>query len=214
MRSTIMSRRDIDFLLFEWLGVEELTKRTRFAEHSRETFSDVLDLCEELATRYFAPHNKKSDQNEPSFDGVTVTVIPEVKQALDAVADAGILGMGIDEALGGAQLPATIAQAGFAWLAAANISTSGYLMLTIANANLLAKFGTAEQIETFVKPMLAGRFTGTMALSEPAAGSSLADITTRAELSDDGTYRLFGSKMWISGAEHEMSDNIVHLVLA
>jgi alkylation response protein AidB-like acyl-CoA dehydrogenase len=214
MKSTVMSRRDLDFLLFEWLDVDELTKRTRFAEHSRETFSDVLDLFEELATRYFAPHNKKSDQNEPSFDGTTVTVIPEVKQALDAVAAADLLSMGMDHALGGAQLPATVAQAGFSWLSAANISTSGYLMLTIANANLLSKFGTEEQIETFVKPMLAGRFTGTMALSEPAAGSSLADITTRAEPSDDGTYRLFGSKMWISGAEHEMSENIVHLVLA
>ena len=209
-----MSRRDLDFLLFEWLGVDELTKRTRFAEHSRETFSDVLDLFEELATRYFAPHNKKSDQNEPSFDGTTVTVIPEVKEALDAVAAADLLSMGMDHAFGGAQLPATVAQAGFSWLSAANISTSGYLMLTIANANLLAKFGTEEQVETFVKPMLAGRFTGTMALSEPAAGSSLADITTRAEPADDGTYRLFGSKMWISGAEHEMSENIVHLVLA
>ena len=209
-----MSRRDLDFLLFEWLGVDELTKRTRFAEHSRDTFSDVLDLFEELATRYFAPHNKKSDQNEPSFDGTTVTVIPEVKEALDAVAAADLLSMGMDHAFGGAQLPATVAQAGFSWLSAANISTSGYLMLTIANANLLAKFGTEEQVETFVKPMLAGRFTGTMALSEPAAGSSLADITTRAEPADDGTYRLFGSKMWISGAEHEMSENIVHLVLA
>ena len=209
-----MSRRDLDFLLFEWLGVDELTKRTRFAEHSRDTFSDVLDLFEELATRYFAPHNKKSDQNEPSFDGTTVTVIPEVKQALDAVAAADLLSMGMDHALGGAQLPATVAQAGFSWLSAANISTSGYLMLTIANANLLSKFGTDEQVETFVKPMLAGRFTGTMALSEPAAGSSLADITTRAEPADDGTYRVFGSKMWISGAEHEMSENIVHLVLA
>ena len=209
-----MSRRDLDFLLFEWLGVDELTKRTRFADHSRDTFSDVLDLFEELATRYFAPHNKKSDQNEPSFDGTSVTVIPEVKQALDAVAAAELLSMGMDHALGGAQLPATVAQAGFSWLSAANISTSGYLMLTIANANLLSKFGTDEQIETFVKPMLAGRFTGTMALSEPAAGSSLADITTRAEPADDGTYRVFGSKMWISGAEHEMSENIVHLVLA
>ena len=209
-----MSRRDLDFLLFEWLGVDELTKRTRFAEHSRDTFSDVLDLFEELATRYFAPHNKKSDQNEPSFDGTTVTVIPEVKEALDAVAAADLLSMGMDHAFGGAQLPATVAQAGFSWLSAANISTSGYLMLTIANANLLSKFGTDEQIETFVKPMLAGRFTGTMALSEPAAGSSLADITTRAEPADDGTYRVFGSKMWISGAEHEMSENIVHLVLA
>jgi len=209
-----MSRRDLDFLLFEWLGVDELTKRTRFADHSRETFSDVLDLFEELATRYFAPHNKKSDQNEPSFDGTTVTVIPEVKEAIDAVAAAELLSVGMDHALGGAQLPATVAQAGFSWLSAANISTASYLMLTIANANLLSKFGTDEQIETFVKPMLAGRFTGTMALSEPAAGSSLADITTRAEPADDGTYRLFGSKMWISGAEHEMSENIVHLVLA
>ncbi len=214
MKSTIMSRRDLDFLLFEWLGVDELTKRPRFAEHSRETFSDVLDLCEELATRYFAPHNKKSDQNEPSFDGTTVTVIPEVKQALDAFAAADLIGMGMDQSLGGAQLPATIAQAGFSWFSAANISTSGYLMLTVANANLLTKFGSPEQIDRFVKPMLAGRFTGTMALSEPQAGSSLADIVTRAEPQDDGTYRLTGSKMWISGAEHEMSENIVHLVLA
>jgi alkylation response protein AidB-like acyl-CoA dehydrogenase len=167
-----------------------------------------------LATRYFAPHNKKSDQNEPSFDGTTVTVIPEVKQALDAFAAADLIGMGMDQALGGAQLPTTIAQAGFSWFSAANISTSGYLMLTIANANLLTKFGGDEQIERFVKPMLAGRFTGTMALSEPQAGSSLADIVTRAEPQDDGTYRLSGSKMWISGAEHEMSENIVHLVLA
>jgi len=214
MRPTIMSRRDLDFLLFEWLAVDELTKRPRFAEHSRETFSDVLDLCEELATRYFAPHNKTSDQNEPSFDGTTVTVIPEVKQALDAFAAADLIGMGMDQSLGGAQLPATIAQAGFSWFSAANISTSGYLMLTVANANLLTKFGSAEQIERFVKPMLAGRFTGTMALSEPQAGSSLADIVTRAQPQDDGTYRLSGSKMWISGAEHEMSENIVHLVLA
>ena len=141
-------------------------------------------------------------------------MIDEVKEALDAFAEADLLGMAADERVGGAQLPVTVAQAGFAWLSAANVSTSGYLMLTIANANLLAKFGTDEQIETFVKPMLAGRFTGTMALSETQAGSSLADILTTAEPRDDGTYRLSGSKMWISGAEHELSDNIVNLVLA
>ncbi|MBX7434253.1 acyl-CoA dehydrogenase [Mycobacterium sp. Y57] len=214
MRSTLLSRRDLDFLLYEWLRVEELTARKRFAEHSRETFDGVLDLCEQLATRYFAPHNKTSDAHEPTFDGRTVTVIPEVKEALDAFAAADLLGMGMDESLGGAQLPATVAQAGFAWLSAANIATAGYLMLTIANANLLAEFGSAEQIEMFVRPMLAGRFSGTMALSETQAGSSLADITTRAEPRADGCYRLFGSKMWISGAEHEMTENIVNLVLA
>ncbi len=122
--------------------------------------------------------------------------------------------MAMDGEFGGAQLPVTVAEAGFAWFSAANVSTTGYLMLTIANANLLAKFGTPEQIDAFLRPMLAGRFSGTMALSETQAGSSLADILTRAEPQDDGTYRLFGSKMWISGAEHELTDNIVNLVLA
>ncbi|CAN5689733.1 acyl-CoA dehydrogenase [soil metagenome] len=204
----------MDFLLFEWLGIDELTKRDRFADHSRETFSDVLDLCEELATRYFAPHNKKSDANEPTFDGTTVTVIPDVKDALDAFAAADLIGMSMDQRFGGLQLPAAVAQAGFAYFAAANISTSGYVMLTTANANLLTKFGTEQQIADFVAPMLAGRFSGTMALSETQAGSSLADVVTRAEPRDDGTYRLFGSKMWISGAEHELTENIVNLVLA
>ncbi|MDT7731897.1 MAG: hypothetical protein QOK45_2150, partial [Mycobacterium sp.] len=214
MKSTLLSRRDLDFLLYEWLRVDELTKRDRYAEHSRETFDGVLDLCEQLATRYFAPHNKKSDANEPSFDGEKVTVIGEVKEAWDAFAQADLISMAMSQALGGAQLPTAVAEAGFAWFSAANVSTTGYLMLTMANANLLAKFCTEEQVDTFVKPMLAGRFSGTMALSETQAGSSLADILTRAEPQDDGTYRLFGSKMWISGAEHELTDNIVNLVLA
>jgi alkylation response protein AidB-like acyl-CoA dehydrogenase len=214
MQSMLISRRDLDFLLFDWLRIDELTKHERFAEHSRDTFEAVLDLCEQLATRYFANHNKKSDAQEPTFDGHRVTVIPEVKEALDAVAQADLVAMTMGQQLGGAQLPVTVAQAAFAWFAAANISTSGYLMLSMANANLLATFGTAEQIDTFVTPMLAGRFSGTMALSETQAGSSLADITTRAEPQPDGSYRLFGSKMWISGAEHDMTDNIINLVLA
>lgn len=214
MKSLLLSRRDLDFLLYEWLRVEQLTERERFAEHSRETFDAVLELCEQLATRYFAPHNKTSDANEPTFDGEKVTVIPEVKEAWDAFAAADLIAMSMEHRLGGAQLPAAVAQAAFAWFSAANLSTTGYLMLTMANANLLARFGTDQQIEGFVKPMLAGRFSGTMALSETQAGSSLADITTRAEPREDGTYRLFGSKMWISGAEHELTDNIVNLVLA
>jgi alkylation response protein AidB-like acyl-CoA dehydrogenase len=214
VKSTLLSRRDLDFLLFEWLRIDELTKRERFAEHSQETFAAVLDLCEQLATRYFAPHNKKSDAHEPTFDGTQVTVIPEVKEALNAFARADLMSMSMDSELGGAQLPFVVAGAGFAWLQAANVSTSGYLMLTLANANLVARYGSRDQIDAFVKPMLAGRFSGTMCLSEPQAGSSLADIVTRAELGHHGSYRLFGSKMWISGGDHELTDNIVHLVLA
>jgi alkylation response protein AidB-like acyl-CoA dehydrogenase len=214
MKSVLLSRRDLDFLLFEWLGVEELTKRERFAEHSLETLTSVLDLCEEIATRYFAPHNKKNDANEPAFDGERVQIIPEVKEALQAFARADLLSMSMGHEVGGSQLPAVVAGAGFAWFHAANVATTGYLLLSLANANLIARFGSRDDVDRFVKPMLAGRFTGTMCLSEPQAGSSLADITTRAELQDDGTYRLFGSKMWISGGDHELTDNIVHLVLA
>jgi alkylation response protein AidB-like acyl-CoA dehydrogenase len=214
VKSKLLSRRDLDFLLYEWLRVDELTKRARYAEHSRQTFDAVLDLSEQLATRYFAPHNKISDAREPTFDGTAVTVIPEVKEALDAFAEADLIGMSMDSEFGGAQLPVTVAEAALAWFSAANVSTTGYLMLTMANANLLAKFGSPEQVDAFMRPMVAGRFSGTMALSETQAGSSLADILTRAEPQDDGSYRLFGSKMWISGAEHELTDNIVNLVLA
>ncbi len=214
MDSVLLSRRDIDFLLFEWLDVDGLTKRERFSEHSRETFAGLLDLCEELATRYFAPHNKKNDAHEPTFDGQRVTTNPEVKEALDAFAKAELLALSMDHSLGGGQLPMAVAGAGLAWFHAANVGTAAYVLLSVANANLLARYGTPEQIEMFVKPTLAGRFTGTMCLSEPQAGSSLADITTRAEPQPDGTYRLFGSKMWISGGDHELSENIVHLVLA
>ena len=214
MTSTLLSRRDLDFLLFEWLKVEALTRRERFAEHSKETFAGLLDLCEDLATRYFAPHNKRNDEHEPTFDGETVTLIPEVKEALDAFAKADLVAMSMDNEVGGWQLPTAVAGAGLAWFHAANVGTAAYVLLSVANANLLCTYGTPDQIDRFVKPTLAGRFTGTMCLSEPQAGSSLADITTRAEPQADGSYRLFGSKMWISGGEHELSENIVHLVLA
>jgi alkylation response protein AidB-like acyl-CoA dehydrogenase len=214
MQSKILSRRDLDFLLYEWLDVENLTRRTRYADHSRETFNAALDTCEQIATDLFATHNKKNDQNEPHFDGETVHIIPEVKAALQAFAEAGLIAAAQDFERGGMQLPCVVEKAGIAWFVGANAGTAAYPFLTVGNANTLLKCGTAEQIETFVKPMLEGRFFGTMCLSEPQAGSSLSDIVTRAELQDDGTYRLTGNKMWISAGEHELSENIVHLVLA
>jgi alkylation response protein AidB-like acyl-CoA dehydrogenase len=214
MQSKILPRRDLDFLLYEWLHVEQLTERERFADHSRETFNAALDTCEQIATDLFAPHNKKSDQNEPHFDGEVVHMIPDVQVALDAFCAAGLLAAGQDFDNGGMQLPCVVEKAGFAYFKGANVGTASYPFLTIGNANTLMKCGTPEQIETFVKPMLSGRFFGTMCLSEPQAGSSLSDIVTRAEAQPDGSYRLTGNKMWISAGEHDLSENIVHLVLA
>jgi butyryl-CoA dehydrogenase len=212
--SLLLSRRDLDFLLYEWLDVESLTVRPRFGEHSRDTFDAVLELSEQVATRHFAPHNRASDLQEPRFDGERVHIIDEVGAALRVFAETGMIGAAMDESVGGLQLPQVVAQACFLWFQAANIGTAAYPFLTIANANLLLAHGSPEQVRTFVEPMLAGRFTGTMCLSETGAGSSLADIGTRAEPQPDGGFRLFGTKMWISGGDHELAENIVHLVLA
>lgn len=214
MQSKILSRRDLEFILYELLEVTTLTSRPRYADHSRETFDAALDTCERMATELFEPHYRKSDQNEPRFDGEQVHIIPEVKQALQAFCQAGLMAAGQDYDLGGMQLPAVVNAACFAWFKGANVATAGYPFLTIGNANLLLAHGSKQQIDTFVRPMMQGRFFGTMCLSEPQAGSSLADIKTRAEQQPDGSYRLFGNKMWISAGEHELSENIVHLVLA
>lgn len=213
-RDLILSRHDVRFLLHDWLHVDELTKRERFAEHSRETVDAVLELAADLAAEKFAPHNKRNDAEEPEFVEGRVRLHDEVAPALRAAAEAGLLSATMDAEVGGLQLPHVVGTAVQAWFHAANIGTWAYAMLTVANANLLQTHGTPEQIATWVPPMLEGRFHGTMCLSEPQAGSSLADITTRAEPQADGTYRLRGTKMWISGGEHELGENIVHLVLA
>jgi alkylation response protein AidB-like acyl-CoA dehydrogenase len=212
--SLLLSRRDLDFLLYQWLDAEELTRRPRYAEHSRETFDAVLDLSERIATRHFAPHNKKNDQQEPTFDGTRVHTVPEAKEALEAFAASDLLAASMDEEHGGMQLPQLVSTACFGFFQAANVATSAYAFLTLGNARLLCAHASPEQIDTYVRPMLTGRFFGTMCLSEPQAGSSLADVATRAEPQADGGYRLFGNKMWISGGDHELGENIVHLVLA
>ncbi|MGB5101842.1 MAG: acyl-CoA dehydrogenase [Steroidobacteraceae bacterium] len=218
MTSKLLSRRDLEFLLYEWLDAGALCVRPRFADHSRETFDSALDTAERIATEVFLPHRRKGDVEEPEFDGERVRLIPETKQAFEAFAAAGLLAAAQDYDFGGMQLPALVDKACFAYFLAANVGSSGYPLLTAANANLLLAHGSPAQIDAFVRPQLAGRFTGTMCLSETQAGSSLADVATRAEPDGDSPlgrrYRLFGNKMWISAGEHEIAENIVHLVLA
>ena len=211
---TLLVRQDVEFLLFDWLQLDELTARERFAGQSRDDYQAVLALAEQLASELFAPHNRAADINEPELEDGAVRLVPEVQTALDAFADAGFMGISIGSEHGGMQLPLTLSSAVFAWFQAANPGTSAYAMLTSAAANMLTVNGSTEQAQKWVPPMTEGRFFGTMCLSEPQAGSSLADITTRAVPQPDGTYRIFGTKMWISGGEHELSENIVHMVLA
>jgi alkylation response protein AidB-like acyl-CoA dehydrogenase len=210
----LVNRRDLDFLLYELLDVESLTKHPRYAQHDRATFDSVIEAAHTLAEEKFQTHAAKLDAQEPEFDGERVHLIPEVKAALDAYIEGGFLGASFDTEYGGLQLPYSVSSATLATFTAANASTAAYPFLTAAAANLLRAHGTQEQIERYMKPMLEGRYFGTMCLSEPQAGSSLGDIRTRAIPQPDGSYQLVGNKMWISGGEHDLSDNIIHLVLA
>ncbi len=213
MTSNLLSARNLAFLLHEWLDVSALTERERFAEHSRADFDALLELAEQLATEHFAPHFRASDEQEPSFDGTTVTVLPEIGEALRRFAEIDGFALGADAEVGGLQVPSTVGTAAATWFTAANIGTICYAFLTQANAALIHEHGSADLRERFVRPMLEGRWFGTMAMSEAHAGSSLGDITTRA-VPDGDAYRITGSKMWISGGDHELAENIVHLVLA
>jgi alkylation response protein AidB-like acyl-CoA dehydrogenase len=210
----IIQLRDLEFQLFEVLDAEALTTRERHADHTRETFMAAIDTAYAVATEKFAPHNRQSDEHEPQFDGERVSIIPEVKQALDAYSSTGLLAASKDYDRGGMQLPAVVANACLSLFKSANIATSSYVMLTMANANVIERFGSESQKSKYLQPLLDGRFFGTMALTEPQAGSSLSDLTTTATPNADGTYSLRGNKIFISGGDHELSENIVHLVLA
>jgi butyryl-CoA dehydrogenase len=214
-------RQTLDFLLYQWLDAEALHQRARFADHSRDTFDAVLDTCERIAREKYAPFNRTVDNEEPRFDGEKVILPQATHEAQKAYAASGMLSAAQDYEMGGMQLPYTVEAAANSFFAMASISI-GSGMLTSGNANLLMAHGTALQKEVFARNEFAGRFSGTMCLSEPQAGSSLSDIATRAV--PDGAdyqndplgprYRLKGNKMWISAGEHELTENIIHLVLA
>jgi alkylation response protein AidB-like acyl-CoA dehydrogenase len=214
-------RPTLDFLLNDWLGVENLNQRERFNEHSAETFAAVLDTCERIARDKYAPFNRLVDTQEPHFDGEKVVLPQATHDAHRAYAESGMLSAAQDVEIGGMQLPYTVEAAANAFFAMASVSI-GSGLLTTGNANLLMKHGSEAQKQVFALNEFSGRWSGTMCLSEPQAGSSLSDVLTRAvpdgeDFETDALgprYRLKGNKMWISAGEHELTENIVHLVLA
>lgn len=214
-------RPTLEFLLYDWLKAAALPERARFADHSKDTFDAVLDTCERIAREKYAPFNRTVDQQEPQFDGEKVILPQCTHDAQQAYAASGMLSAAQDYDIGGMQLPYTLEAAANSFFALASISM-GSGLLTVGNANLLMVHGTPLQQQVFALQEFSGRFSGTMCLSEPQAGSSLSDVATRAVPDGDGfesealgpRYRLTGNKMWISAGEHELTENIIHLVLA
>jgi butyryl-CoA dehydrogenase len=210
----LIDSRHLAFVLWDVLEADALFRLPAFAHVDRGSAEGVLATAEAIARDVFLPSYRTLDDSEPRFENGRVVMPPETALALARFREAGFFAMTAEPSDGGTGLPRTIANAAFLWFQAANISIANYAMLTMSAAELLAQHGTVEQQARWMAPMLEGRYLGTMALSEPHAGSSLGDITTTARALPDGRYALRGTKMWISGGEHDMSENIVHLMLA
>jgi len=214
MPSQLIDPTDLAFQLFDVADADRLTSLPRFKGQDRETYTAILDAARILAAEKFRNHYRLGDRNEPHLVDGKVVLPREIADGVRAFHEAGFASAHADEAFGGLQLPWTVVQAAFAHFQAANIATVAYPFLTIAAANLIDAHGAPDQKERYLPALFAGRFFGTMALSETQAGSSLSDIRTQAAPLEGNLYSIRGEKMWTSGGEHEMAENIVHMVLA
>jgi len=214
MVAKFVSEKNLRFLLYDVLDAESLTRHAYFREHSRETFDMVLDTALKIGRDLLQPHLREMDQDAPKLVDGQVRVHPMVKTFMTECGEGGWIGAHAPFEHQGQQLPTMIINAFMFIFGAANYSASVYPMLTNGAAHLIESFGCKELLETFVPNMFAGQWQGTMALTEPQAGSSLAEVTTQAEPTDAGYYKIRGQKIFISASDHDGVENIVHLMLA
>ncbi len=209
-----MLSKELQFQLFAVHQADDVLGTPNFGHIDRETVIAMLDSAEELAARRFAPLAAAIDAAEPRMVDGRAIVHPQLVEALREYSQAGFIAAAFPRNAGGLGLPAAVGSAVMSVFGAACTPAAGYVFLTGAAARVIAAFGDDQQRARFLPPMLEGRWFGTMCLSEPHAGSSLLDLTTQATPAGDGTYRIRGNKMWISGGDHDAAENIVHLVLA
>ncbi|WP_338870353.1 acyl-CoA dehydrogenase [Spirosoma sp. SC4-14] len=219
MATPYFSKRNLHFLLYEVFQAEELTQYDYFSAHDRETFNLVLDSATYIADTLMHPYLKEVDRNQPELHHGQVRVHAKIKEYLIAMGEAGLIGAGFSFDRGGQQVPEMVnSLVGFILMAANNGMM--YTGLTSGAANLVATFGSPELQQRYVPNLLAGIWQGTMALTEPQAGSSLSDITTSAtplaetEAAMPGAYKIKGQKVFISAGDHDATENIIHLMLA
>jgi butyryl-CoA dehydrogenase len=214
MSEKFISLRNLKFLLYEVHDVESLIRYSRFQDHDRETFDMILEAAFRVGRELLRPKLEEMDRLAPEYAAGRVKVHPMVRTFMNECGEGGWISAAAPFDLGGQQLPRSlIAACNFIW-GAANYSASVYPLLTAGAAHLIESFGSAEIRQRFIPNMYAGKWQGTMALTEPQAGSSLADITTTAEPTNDGYFKIRGQKIFISAGDHDGVDNVVHLLLA
>ena len=206
--------KDMLFCMKELAGIDELAKIPAFEEAGYETAQAVLEESAKFTQDVIAPLNWLGDQTPSFFKEGKVTTTPGFKEAFQQYCEAGWQGLQHPQIFGGQALPKLIGAAAIEMLNSANTSFALCSLLTDGAIEALLVAGTPEQQQTYIPKMISGQWTGTMNLTEPQAGSDLALIRTRAQAQPDGSYKIFGTKIFITYGEHDMSENIVHLVLA
>jgi alkylation response protein AidB-like acyl-CoA dehydrogenase len=210
----LIDDRDADFLLYDVLGAEQLTELPAFAEHSRATFDLVLQTARRLAREVLFPAYRAMDVEPPALEGGRVRVHPVMHSIYPRLVDLGLIAAARPAEVGGLELPIMVHTMALGYLLAGNLSAAGYAFLTTGAAHLLEVFGNDALKETYMRPMYSGAWTGTMALTEPQAGSSLADVKSTATPTAEGHYLIRGEKTFISGGDHDLTENVVNLLLA
>lgn len=205
---------NLRFLLHEVFQAESLNRFERFQDYDREAIDMAIDAAEQIADTYLFPYYREMDREKAYYQDGEVHVHPALGRGLKALADGGWISAMDDYDQGGQQMPATIVHAGLFLFYAANANLACYAFLSRGAANLLRAHAAPELQAKFIPHLYDGTWQGTMALTEPQAGSSLSDITTTAEPSPDGHYLIRGQKIYISGGDHTAAENVVHLLLA
>ncbi len=214
MAAKFVSERNIKFLLYEVFDVESLTEYEYYSEHNRKMFDMVLKAAIKLGKDLLFPIFEEMDRNQPELVDGEVRVHPSVKTIMKEFGEGGWISSRVPFDQDGEQLPSMVADVCEFIFAAANYSANAYPGLTFGASHLIESFASKELYDTYVPRMRSGEWQGTMALTEPEAGSSLSDITTMAEPTEKGYYRIKGQKIFISAGDHDGADNVVHLMLA
>lgn len=214
MSEKFISERNLKFLLYEVFNIEDLTQQDYYRQHNRKMFDMVLNAGMKLAKVLLLPCLEEMDRNQPVLEKGKVIVHPSVRKIMKEMGDGGWIASGFPTEFDGEQLPQVISAASRFIFSAANYSGSIYPELTAGAARLITSFGGDDQVNTYVPKMLNGQWQGTMALTEPQAGSSLSDIATKAVPTSDGYYRIKGQKTFISAGDHNGVKNVIHLMLA
>lgn len=214
MAKQYISMRNLRYLLFDVFNGLELTKLDYYKDHNRDTFEMTLDAAKQIGDSLLYPIYEEMDHKKPKYEDGTIKVHPKIREIMETFGEGGWINAPKEFEKGGQQMPYVLFNLAALVFHAANTAAAAFPYLTAGSANLIDTFGNEDLKNTYLANMWAGKWQGTMALTEPQAGSSLSDITSTATPTDGGYYKIKGQKIFISGGDSDAVDNVVHLYLA